>query len=142
MFTKTLSALAILLSTVCAAVAVTKHEGTAASRAPANKASPQNPRDKADFVIGNMLFVGFHEMGHALTDLFHLPTLGRAEDAADSFATIALLDAGSEFSINVLVQAARGACSCRIAATANRARNSTSPTRTASTSSAPTRSSV
>jgi Putative metallopeptidase len=31
-----------------------------------------------------------------------------APDAADSFATIALLDAGSEFSINVLVQAARG----------------------------------
>src|SRR5260370_38647563 len=55
-----------------------------------------------------MLFVGFHEMGHALTDQFHLPTLGSAEDAADSFATIALLDAGSEVSINVLVQAARG----------------------------------
>ena len=108
MFTKVLSALAIILSTVCGAVAVSKHEGTAANRAPANKASPQNPRDKADFVIGNMLFVGFHEMGHALTDLFHLPMLGRAEDAADSFATIALLNAGSEFSINVLVQAARG----------------------------------
>src|SRR5712672_2489440 len=107
MFTKALSALAILLSTVCGAVAVTKHEGTAANRAPANKASPQNPRDKADFVVGNMLFVGFHEMGHALTDQFHLPTLGRAEDAADSFATIALLNAGSELSINVLVQAAR-----------------------------------
>jgi Putative metallopeptidase len=95
MFTKALSALAILLSTVCGAVAVTKHEGTAANRAPANKASPQNLRDKADFVIGNMLFVGFHEMGHALADQFHLPTLGRAEDAADSFATVALLDAGS-----------------------------------------------
>jgi hypothetical protein len=108
MFTKALSALAILLSTVCGAVAATKHEGTAVNHEPVIKASRQNPRDKADFVIGNMLFVGFHEMGHALTDLFHLPTLGRAEDAADSFATIALLDAGSEFSINVLVQAARG----------------------------------
>src|SRR5260370_21108826 len=108
MFTKALSALAIILSTGCGAVAVTKHEATAANRAPANKASPQTPRDKADFVIGNILFVGFHEMGHALADQFHLPTLGRAEDAADSFATIALLDAGSEFSINVLVQAARG----------------------------------
>ena len=108
MFTKTFSALAIILSTVCGAVAVTKHEGTAANHEPAIKASRQNPRDTADFVIGNMLFVGFHEMGHALTDQFHLPTLGRAEDAADSFATIALLDVGSEFSINVLVQAARG----------------------------------
>ena len=108
MFTKALSALAIILSTVSGAVAVTKHESSAVNRAPANKASPQNPRDKADFVIGNMLFIGFHEMGHALADQFHLPTLGRAEDAADSFATTALLDAGSEFSINVLVQAARG----------------------------------
>jgi hypothetical protein len=108
MFTKTLSALAIVLSTASGAVAAIKHDGTAANRAPANKASPQNPRDKADFVIGNMLFVGFHEMGHALADQFHLPTLGRAEDAADSFATIALLDAGSEFAINVLVQAVRG----------------------------------
>src|SRR5215475_645073 len=108
MFTKTLSALAIILGTVSSAVAATKHEGTAANHQPAIKAYRQNPRDTADFVIGNMLFVGFHEMGHALTDQFHLPTLGRAEDAADSFATIALLDAGSEFSVNVLVQAARG----------------------------------
>jgi hypothetical protein len=108
MFTKILSALAIILGTVSNAVAVTKHEGTAANHEPATKASRQNPRDKADFVIGNILFVGFHEMGHALADQFHLPTLGRAEDAADSFATIALLDVGSEFSINVLVQAARG----------------------------------
>jgi hypothetical protein len=108
MFTKTLSALAIILGTASGAVAVTRHEGSAANREPAIKASRQNPRDKADFVIGNMLFVGFHEMGHALADQFHLPTLGRAEDAADSFATIALLNAGSELSINVLVQAARG----------------------------------
>jgi hypothetical protein len=108
MFTKTLSALAIILSTVSNAVAVTKHDGKAANHDLANKAPPQNPHDKADFVIGNMLFVGFHEMGHALADQFHLPTLGRAEDAADSFSTIALLNADSAFSINVLVQAARG----------------------------------
>src|SRR6266481_9979918 len=108
MFTKILSALAITLSTVSGVIAATKHEGTAANHEPAIKASRQNPRDKADFVIGNMLFAGFHEMGHALADQFHLPTLGRAEDAADSFAIVALIDAGSEFSINVLVQAARG----------------------------------
>src|SRR5260370_16933389 len=108
MFTQPLSALAIILSTVSSAVGVTKQEGMDANHQPAIKASRQNPRDKADFVIGKMLFVGFHEMGHALADQFRLPTLGRAEDAADSFATIALLEAGSEFSINVLVQAARG----------------------------------
>jgi hypothetical protein len=76
MFTKTLAALAIILSTASSAVAVTKHQGTAANHEPAIKASRQNPRDTADFVIGNMLFVGFHEMGHALVDQFHLPTLG------------------------------------------------------------------
>src|SRR5260370_39010288 len=108
MFTKALSALAILLSTVCGAVAVTKHEGTAANHEPAIKASRQDSRGKAGFVIGNMLFVGFHEMGHAVADQFHLPTLGRAEDAADSFAAIALLNAASQVSINMLVQAARG----------------------------------
>jgi len=108
MFTRTISALAIILSTVCSAVAVTRHQSIAPNQESAMKASEQNPRDKADFVIGNMLFVGFHEMGHALADQFHLPTLGRAEDAADAFATIALLDAGSDFSVSVLIQAARG----------------------------------
>jgi hypothetical protein len=83
MFTKTLSALAIILSTVSSAVAVTKHEGTAANHEPAIKSYRQNPRDKADFVIGNMLFVGFHEMGHALADQFRPPTLGRAAHLAD-----------------------------------------------------------
>src|SRR5262249_16159247 len=37
-----------------------------------------------------------------------LPVLGREEDAADSFATVALLNMGSEFSYGVLVQAAKG----------------------------------
>src|SRR5260370_8007438 len=66
MFTKTLSALAIILSTVSGAVAVTKHEGSAANRAPANKASPQNPRDKADSATANILSVAFPKMSHAL----------------------------------------------------------------------------
>ena len=108
MFTKTLSALAIILSTVSSAVAVTKHQSISPGQELVINASKQNPRAKADFVIGNMLFVGFHEMGHALADQFHLPMLGRAEDAADAFATIALLDANSDFSVDVLVQAARG----------------------------------
>src|ERR1700726_875577 len=59
-------------------------------------------------VVGNMLFVGFHELGHALVQQLRLPLLGRGEDAADSFATLALLNEGSALSVNVLVQAARG----------------------------------
>jgi hypothetical protein len=72
------------------------------------KMSEQQQRDLVDFVAGNMLFVGFHEMGHALVGQLHLPVLGRGEDAADTFATLAMLEEGTEFSVNVLVQAARG----------------------------------
>jgi hypothetical protein len=61
-----------------------------------------------EFVIGNMLFVGFHELGHGLVNQFRLPVLGREEDAVDAFATLAMLEEGTEFSLNVLVQAARG----------------------------------
>src|SRR5258707_8221692 len=111
MFRKTIFALALTIGAASNALAATRHQNVApshdASEARIEKALSKQ-RDLTEFVVGNMLFVGFHEMGHALADQFHLPTLGRAEDAADSFATIALLDAGSEFSINVLVQAARG----------------------------------
>src|ERR1700720_515192 len=72
------------------------------------KMSEQQQQDLVEFVAGNMLFVGFHEMGHALVGQLRLPVLGRGEDAADSFATLAMLQEGTEFSVNVLVQAARG----------------------------------
>jgi len=72
------------------------------------KMSQQEQRDLVEFVAGNMLFVGFHEIGHALVSELHLPVLGREEDAADSFATLAMLEEGTEFSVNILVQAARG----------------------------------
>jgi DNA-binding XRE family transcriptional regulator len=70
--------------------------------------SQQQQLDLIEFVTGNMLYVGFHELGHAVIQELGLPVLGREEDAADSFATIALLKIGTDFSDNVLVQAARG----------------------------------
>jgi Putative metallopeptidase len=70
--------------------------------------SQQQQRDLIEFVTGNMLFVGFHELGHAVIQELGLPVLGREEDAADSFATLALLKIGTDFSYNVLIQAARG----------------------------------
>jgi hypothetical protein len=72
------------------------------------KMSERRQSDLVEFVAGNMLFVGFHEMGHALVNQLHLPVLGREEDAVDAFATLAMLEEGTEFSVNVLVQAARG----------------------------------
>jgi hypothetical protein len=63
---------------------------------------------RVEFVVGNMLFVLFHEMGHIFITELKLPVLGRDEDAADNFAIIRLLRIGSEFSERVLVEASRG----------------------------------
>jgi hypothetical protein len=72
------------------------------------KMPEQQQWDLVEFVAGNLLFVGFHETAHALISELGLPVLGREEDAADSFATLAMLEEGTDFSVNVLVQAARG----------------------------------
>jgi hypothetical protein len=112
MFTKTILSLALFLGTASNAFAATKHESASSDRskhsAGVTDASDPIRRDRANFVVGNMVFVGLHEMGHTMVDQLRLPLLGRSEDAADSFATLALLEEGSEFSVNVLVQAARG----------------------------------
>src|SRR5215472_5620803 len=110
MFTKTLTALALIIGTASSAMAATKHQSAPSGHEKFEARVIPEPaqQDMVEFVVGNMLFVGFHEMGHALAGQLRLPLLGRAEDAADSFATLALLDEGSEFSLNVLVQAARG----------------------------------
>jgi len=70
--------------------------------------SQQQQMDVIEFVVGNMLFVGFHELGHAVIHELGLPVLGREEDAADSFATLAMINIGTDFTNQVLVQAARG----------------------------------
>lgn len=41
------------------------------------------------------LFVMFHEVGHALVDLYDLPITGREEDAVDDLATLVFIDAGA-----------------------------------------------
>jgi hypothetical protein len=60
------------------------------------------------FVTGNLLFVVLHELGHGLITEMGLPVLGREEDAADSFATVAMLGMKNDFSERVLADAARG----------------------------------
>jgi Putative metallopeptidase len=47
----------------------------------------------SDYELGKALasleyFVLFHEIGHALVDLWNIPVLGREEDAVDGFSTI------------------------------------------------------
>jgi len=111
MFTKTTLALALILGTASNAFAAARHQNVAPSQDVSEarvEKVPAKQRDLAEFVVGNMLFVGFHELGHALVGQLRLPVLGQAEAAADSFATIALLEEGTEFSVNVLLQAVRG----------------------------------
>jgi hypothetical protein len=42
-------------------------------------------------VLGPVVFMYLHEVGHAVIDLLKLPVLGREEDAADQLATVILL---------------------------------------------------
>jgi Putative metallopeptidase len=73
------------------------------------KTVPRHKRkDMVEFVAGNMLFVLLHEMAHVHVTEMGLPVLGREEDAADAFATLAMLNMRSDFSYNVLIQAAKG----------------------------------
>jgi len=70
--------------------------------------SQQQRKDLLEFVIGNMLFVLTHELGHALIREMDLYVLGREEDAADAFAITTMLNVGTEVSNRVLVQTATG----------------------------------
>lgn len=54
-------------------------------------------------VAGATLFTLFHELGHALIDVWDLPITGREEDAVDQLATIILLEGdegGEEMALN------------------------------------------
>lgn len=46
----------------------------------------------ADLRNGLVLFVIYHEIAHALIDVFNIPVIGNDEIAADQFATMLLLD--------------------------------------------------
>jgi hypothetical protein len=70
--------------------------------------SADDREELVDFVVGNMLFVILHELGHAAITEMGLPVLGKPEDAADSFATVRLISNGSTFTQRVLAEAAKG----------------------------------
>jgi hypothetical protein len=64
-------------------------------------------RATTEFVLGNTLFALLHETAHGLIADMGLPVLGREEDAADAFATVAMLQMKTEFTHRVLVNAAK-----------------------------------
>lgn len=69
--------------------------------------TPEKIKATTEFVLGNSLFALLHEMAHGLIADLGLPVLGREEDAADAFATVAILDMKTEFTHRVLVNAAK-----------------------------------
>jgi hypothetical protein len=81
-------------------------------------AAQNNPRFKGldqqqrvariDFVVGNTLVLLLHEVGHVLVAEFQLPVLGREEDAADTYAALAMLRMGTSFTVHSLADAAKG----------------------------------
>lgn len=51
----------------------------------------RDPETAQAVLDGALSFIAFHELGHALVDLFDLPLLGREEDAADQIAAYLIL---------------------------------------------------
>jgi Putative metallopeptidase len=73
----------------------------------AQMAAPQR-REFLEFVVGNILFVAAHELGHGVLAELNLPNLGREEDAADAFAILTALELRTQFSDRILLEGARG----------------------------------
>jgi Putative metallopeptidase len=71
---------------------------------------PQNQRQALlEFVTGNVLVAAIHQLGHALLSEFSVPTIGGADQAADDFAVLTVLELGkSHFSDRILMEAAKG----------------------------------
>lgn len=68
-------------------------------------------RDQAadDFVRANLIWVFYHEVGHALIDVLNLPVLGPEESSADTFAAL-MIDGlwEEEAAIEIATNTARG----------------------------------
>jgi hypothetical protein len=79
-----------------AAAAIALWSSALAGTADAAPVKTDNLEEREEFVLGNVIFVLFHEVGHALVSEFELPVLGREEDAVDRFATFLLTPEGDE----------------------------------------------
>jgi hypothetical protein len=64
--------------------------------------------DEDLFLLGTAIDIMFHEGGHMVIDVFSIPILGQEEDAADNFATLALLSMENELASNALMQGING----------------------------------
>jgi hypothetical protein len=56
-----------------------------------------------DTIVGPVVEVFLHEVGHALFDLLRVPMLGREEDAADQVVAYTMLQLGEAFARTTIV---------------------------------------
>ncbi len=61
-----------------------------------------------EFAINNSMFIMEHEIGHLLIGELELPVLGKEEDAADSLATLLMLEANTTEMDQAIIDAADG----------------------------------
>ena len=52
----------------------------------------EEQEEAAGKAVAALVFAFYHELGHALIDIYSLPTTGREEDAVDQLATVMLLE--------------------------------------------------
>ena len=106
-----------LASRACAGTPASKHElerrvaeaARMLAGRPRLKGMSQAQREKhVEFVVGNLLFVLGHEIGHAVIREMGVPVVGREEDAADFFSTLMALMCEEGFGDRVLANAALG----------------------------------
>jgi hypothetical protein len=83
--------LARLLPALLLALSIAPTRGQSEEAAAEEESDPV-----ADYFVGNLLFVFYHELGHGIIHKLDLPVLGREEDAADQLATLMLMDAGTD----------------------------------------------
>jgi hypothetical protein len=62
----------------------------------AAKSAASHGFSTAEAIVGGFLMVLLHEAGHAMSDIFELPVLGREEDSADQLAAFVMLQFGPE----------------------------------------------
>jgi hypothetical protein len=80
----------------------------AAAPAVAQELTEEQQLEASQFAINNSTFVIQHEIGHLFVAEFELPVLGKEEDAADSLATLFLLNQQSEEANQALIDSADG----------------------------------
>lgn len=71
------------------------------------KTISKDPKEIDTMVSDTLLQTLYHELGHALIDVWELPATGREEDAVDQLATVLLLDGspeGTDSAINAALE--------------------------------------